>query len=101
MFRVSKEQDINQNPQSAEVPNPDADLPQNEDFFSDLIEKISGGNDRLMYIYIFTAIITATVIVTLIRSFVFFSIAMRASRTLHNKMFQGNFFPLQHIQRKY
>lgn len=94
MFRVSKEADFNEKPVTVQVPNPDADLSQDENFISDFLRKITDSNDRLMYIYIFTAIITATVIVTFVRSFVFFSIAMRASRNLHNTMFQGNFSSL-------
>lgn len=102
MFRVSKEADLHENPQPVEIPNPDADLPQNENFFSDFMRKITGENDRLMYIYIFTAIVIATIITTFIRSFVFFSIAMRASRNLHNTMFQGNLsYPLAHIHILY
>lgn len=87
-FRVSKEADIHAQP--VQSSNPDSSLSQPENFFDDFMRQITDDNDRLMYIYIFTAIITATVIVTFIRSFVFISLAMRASRTLHNAMFQGN-----------
>lgn len=97
--RVSKEADIREHSQSVQIPNPDTDLQQHENVFTDFMIKITGGNERLMYIYIFTAIITATVIVTIIRSFVFFSIAMRASRNLHNTMFQGNFSALLNRQK--
>ncbi|KAL5284866.1 ABCC4.2 family protein [Megaselia abdita] len=40
-------------------------------------------------IYIFTAITVLTVAVTLSRSFLFFSVAMKSSTTLHNSMFKG------------
>lgn len=40
-------------------------------------------------IYIFTAITVLTVAVALSRSFMFFSVAMRASTNLHNSMFKG------------
>lgn len=38
-------------------------------------------------IYIYTAIIVFLLFITLIRSFVFFTICMKSSTTLHNKMF--------------
>lgn len=99
MCRVSKEADIRERSQPVQIPNPDSELPQNENVVTDFMIKITGGNERLMYIYIFTAIITATVIVTIVRSFVFFSIAMRASRNLHNTMFQGNLSALRNRQK--
>lgn len=40
-------------------------------------------------IYLFTALVTATVIVTLSRIVVFFNMALRASRRLHDSMFIG------------
>lgn len=91
--------------------NPDAGLISTEGVFADILRKLTHNNDRLLYIYVFTAIVIATVIITLIRSFIFFSvsitisqkqifmiqmihcfffqIAMRASRNLHNTMFNG------------
>lgn len=45
--------------------------------------------DRNIDIYIFSGIIVLTVVITLSRSFLFFDIAMRASRNLHNAMFDG------------
>lgn len=95
--------------------NPDKDLPVNEGVVSDITRRISD-SDRLIYIYTLTVIIVCTVIVTFCRSFFFFSVniffcfflsfrdflsfrilfhlfllqlAMRASRNLHNTMFQG------------
>lgn len=38
-------------------------------------------------IYIYTGIIVATVVITLLRSFIFYNICMRASISLHNAMF--------------
>lgn len=40
-------------------------------------------------VYIFSAITVATVIVTLFRSFLFFYMCMRASRRLHDQMFNS------------
>lgn len=56
-------------------PNPDEHLPVTESFLYDFLRKISDNNERLMYIYIFTAIVLATVIVTLFRSFYFFAVS--------------------------
>lgn len=97
--------------------NPDADLHVTESIIADLTRRIAN-TDRLVYIYTLTGIIIATVITTMIRSFIFFSVrffhisfflkkhrlvfinnllillyfkqlAMKASRNLHNTMFQG------------
>jgi ATP-binding cassette, subfamily C (CFTR/MRP), member 4 len=45
--------------------------------------------DRNIDIYIFSALTAMTVILTLSRSFFFFNVAMRASRYLHNAMYEG------------
>lgn len=45
--------------------------------------------DDLLDVYIFSGITIATVIITLCRSFLFFNVAMKASRNLHNSMFSG------------
>jgi len=45
--------------------------------------------DRSIDIYIFSALVVSTVIITLSRSFFFFSVAMRASRRLHDAMYSG------------
>lgn len=94
--------------------NPDDDLHVTENSLVDLTRRIAS-SDRLIYIYTLTGIIIATVVITLIRSFVFFSVcfiyiifchnstlqmkypneiypmqlAMKASRNLHNTMFEG------------
>ncbi|KAG4069579.1 hypothetical protein HA402_006945 [Bradysia odoriphaga] len=62
-------------------------------FFSKFLAEIGLRNleneDRMIDIYIFSAITVATVVITLSRSFLFFSLAMKASTHLHNLMFQG------------
>ena len=45
--------------------------------------------DRNIDIYIFTGLTIATVLITLWRSFMFFNIAMKASKKLHDSMFNG------------
>lgn len=45
--------------------------------------------DRNIDIYIFTALTIGTVLITLSRSFMFFNVAMRASKRLHDAMFSG------------
>lgn len=60
------------------------------DGISRLLESM--GMDKIndaVDIYIFTAITVLTVVVTLSRSFIFFSCAMKASIYLHNAMFHG------------
>jgi ATP-binding cassette subfamily C (CFTR/MRP) protein 4 len=42
---------------------------------------------REMCIYIYAAVTVATILVTLMRSFTFFSVCMRASIQLHDSMF--------------
>lgn len=44
---------------------------------------------REVFIYIYSALIVALVVIALIRSFVFFSICMRASTKLHDNMFNS------------
>lgn len=44
---------------------------------------------REICVYIFSAITVATVVVTLFRSFLFFYMCMRASRRLHDQMFNS------------
>lgn len=51
---------------------------------------VAHDNDRLMYIYVFTAIIVATVIITLIRSFIFFSVN-RLSHNFFSSLFLFSF----------
>lgn len=76
--RVNKEEFGNHKPippQSDNEIDPDSDLPVTESILYDFLRKISNDNERLMYIYIFTALILATVLVTLIRSFIFFTVS--------------------------
>ncbi|XP_037923052.1 probable multidrug resistance-associated protein lethal(2)03659 [Hermetia illucens] len=49
----------------------------------------SADSENMTDIYIFSAIIVGTVIVTLARSFLFFSVAMTSSINLHNHMYRG------------
>lgn len=44
---------------------------------------------QMLDIYIFTIITIATIVITMIRSFLFFNVAMKASINLHNAMFHG------------
>lgn len=55
------------------------------------IQQISEGVIYSNYfdIYVFSALTIATIVLTLSRSFLFFNIAMRASKSLHDKMFAG------------
>lgn len=45
--------------------------------------------ERDTSIYIYSGLIVGTIIVTIIRSFVFFKVAMTSSKTLHSKMFNA------------
>lgn len=58
--------------------NPDVDLHVTESVIVDLTPRIAN-TERLVYIYTLTGIILATVIVTLIRSFIFFSVCFSFS----------------------
>nr|AKC34058.1 ABCC4-like protein [Spodoptera litura]AKC34900.1 ABCC4-like protein [Spodoptera litura] len=49
----------------------------------------SAGLSRYDCIYIYTGMVIALVVVSLLRSFMFFSMAMRASTRLHNNMFSS------------
>lgn len=60
-------------------------LPKN----TDTTEESFWDFSREVSIYIYSAITAATVIVTLVRSFTFFSVCMRASTRLHNNMFNS------------
>lgn len=48
----------------------------NDNFFMKLMKRLAHYDDRLVYIYIFTAIIVATVITTLFRSIIFFNVSI-------------------------
>lgn len=49
-------------------------LPATENIFADILRNLTQHNERLFYIYVFTGIIVTTVIITLIRSFIFFNV---------------------------
>lgn len=75
--RVKQEEFFNK--RALEVDNnedysPDTDLHVTEGIIADLTRRIAN-TDRLVYIYTLTGIIIATVIITLIRSFIFFSVS--------------------------
>lgn len=83
--RVSKEQERNElSLENANLNDSDnsnfteANLSADENLFYDLIRSATHNSDRLMYIYVFTAIIITTVIITLIRSFIFFNVSILA-----------------------
>uniref|UniRef100_A0A1B0C9L7 Uncharacterized protein n=1 Tax=Lutzomyia longipalpis TaxID=7200 RepID=A0A1B0C9L7_LUTLO len=60
------------------------------DFFAKILKYV-GAEDYNNYvdIYIFTALTIATVVITLSRSFIFFNLAVRAAKVLHNAMYTG------------
>uniref|UniRef100_A0A182WC63 Multidrug resistance-associated protein lethal(2)03659 n=1 Tax=Anopheles minimus TaxID=112268 RepID=A0A182WC63_9DIPT len=61
-------------------------------FFTAIRQMFASGDedeDRYIDIYIFTALTVATVVITLTRSMFFFRTAMKASRKLHDAMFNG------------
>lgn len=59
------------------------------DSFLNIFRDADSSNRNDIDIYIFTGIVVLTVAVTLSRSFLFFSAAMRSSTSLHNSMFKG------------
>lgn len=64
--------------------------PSPETFASPKVLRDSDNSKRTdIDIYIFTGIIVFTVAIALSRSFLFFSVAMKASTNLHNSMFKG------------
>uniref|UniRef100_A0A182KEI1 Multidrug resistance-associated protein lethal(2)03659 n=1 Tax=Anopheles christyi TaxID=43041 RepID=A0A182KEI1_9DIPT len=61
-------------------------------FFTAIRQMFATGDeeeDRYIDIYVFTALTVATVVITLTRSMFFFRTAMKASRKLHDAMFNG------------
>lgn len=75
---MSKEENVGRREMSYSSDNdvdPDAHLPVTESFLYDFLRKIANNDERLMYIYVFTAIVLATVIITLFRSFLFFAVS--------------------------
>lgn len=72
-FRVSHEEEsANKKSNASEDFNLDEDLYRTEGIWTDITLRI-GDNDRLFYIYTLTGIILSTIIITLARSFIFFS----------------------------
>lgn len=72
-FRVSHEEEsANKKSNATEDFNLDEDLYRTEGIWTDITLRI-GDNDRLFYIYTLTGIILSTIIITLARSFIFFS----------------------------
>lgn len=55
--------------------NPDADLHSKESWLTDFTRLVTN-SDRLIHIYTLSGIIIATVIITLCRSFFFFSVSI-------------------------
>ncbi|XP_058838490.1 probable multidrug resistance-associated protein lethal(2)03659 [Topomyia yanbarensis] len=72
----------------------ESELNKSTGFFAELFQTFrqftgSGDDDRYIDIYIFTGLTVATIVITLSRSMLFFRTAMRASRKLHDAMFNG------------
>jgi ATP-binding cassette subfamily C (CFTR/MRP) protein 4 len=94
-YWVSKEEERNSSPQNNvynETLTPLSEIINNtNDTIVERLSKILEGvmYDRNIDIYIFSALTIATVALTLSRSFLFFNVAMRASKSLHNAMFKG------------
>lgn len=94
-YWVSKEEKKFSAPQSTLRNNSSSKLFEvaykEDDTFLERIQKISQVimNDPNIDIYIFSTLTIATVVLTLSRSFLFFNVAMRASKSLHDAMFDG------------
>lgn len=94
-YWVAREEERHDNPQNVQLNETIevsfSDIIHSDDTFyakiKQLVEKVM--YSRNIDIYVFTALTIATVALTLSRSFMFFNIAMRASRSLHDKMFAG------------
>ncbi|XP_076291879.1 putative multidrug resistance-associated protein lethal(2)03659 isoform X2 [Lasioglossum baleicum] len=54
-----------------------------------LTDKFEDPNTRSIYIYVYSALTVLTIVVTLVRSFTFFSTCMNASVKLHDRMFRS------------
>ncbi|XP_046973503.1 ATP-binding cassette sub-family C member 4-like isoform X1 [Vanessa cardui] len=91
-FWVNQEEDhprsVIENLDSQNVTNP---LQFSSNFTRSLPENayFKSGLTRYQCIYIYTIMVVALVVVSLLRSFMFFSMAMRASTRLHNNMFSS------------
>lgn len=94
-YWVAKEEYRGPTPRSADLTN--LTTPFTEHFENEnatLIDRAIKALEDLVYdrnidIYIFSALTVGTVLITLSRSFMFFNVAMRASRSLHDAMFSG------------
>lgn len=77
------------------IDNQTDQLPTNYNWYDQFTDDVivNGEVHQLLktnvYIYIYTVLITTAIVVTLIRSFAFFKMAMIASRNLHNTMFHA------------
>nr|ASS36021.1 ABCC4 [Samia ricini] len=72
--------------------NLEEDHPLTSNHTNSLLEDVNFSNvglTRYDCIYIYTGMVIALVVISLLRSFLFFSMAMRASTRLHNKMFSS------------
>lgn len=54
-----------------------------------IVDEFENPNTRNIYIYVYSALTVLTIVVTLVRSFVFFSTRMNASMKLHDQMFRS------------
>lgn len=93
--RVAKEEERNELKLANEESNyknndnssyTEAHLSNEENFLYDLLRSATHNNDRLMYIYVFTAIVITTVIITLIRSFIFFNVSVQSASNQSSKI---------------
>ncbi|XP_073944220.1 probable multidrug resistance-associated protein lethal(2)03659 [Choristoneura fumiferana] len=72
--------------------NPPATLEAIQNVTQSMLDDVHYENSlisRYECIYIYTGMVVALVVISLLRSFMFFSMAMRASTRLHNKMFSA------------
>uniref|UniRef100_A0A1L8DV41 Putative peptide exporter abc superfamily protein n=2 Tax=Nyssomyia neivai TaxID=330878 RepID=A0A1L8DV41_9DIPT len=94
-YWVNKEEQRNVQELMARMSNDTVDVRVNvttgEDFFGKILKFVGASEEYNNYvdIYIFTALTIATVFITLSRSFIFFNLAVRAAKVLHNAMYTG------------
>lgn len=93
-YWVSKEEQRNTQPQITKIDNQTISYEDIIKSDEDIIDKVKQFAEAVMSdphidIYIFTALTIATVALTLSRSFLFFNVAMKASKALHDAMFSG------------
>lgn len=92
-YWVSKEEiriSIQQSAKAVNTTIPEI-IPESGDNFVQKAKKLSNAifNDPNIDIYIFSALTILTVALTLSRSFLFFNVAMKASKKFHDAMFNG------------